>query len=426
MASAAIFALKINTMKLRTAAVFILAGAIVQALSVCYSLYFSVSEGGFFNTGTILRFLSGAPLAGGFIMLGAFLLRGWDTRRLTLPAILILCGSALGLVQSAIEAREVLEHVDSKAVYVVNTFVPQLSSLLFAIGIISRNLRLAAWSLLLGNIIALLALPQFFLYVLSSYGEDYMEAAQYFFQFTAVFSCIGDIGCIMLVGNMETMLRGTDNAAFRPGEEEEFSGISINGDLLDADVKPAETAEKSAAAEEYSTPLWWMVTFGLAWMPVIGLIFTVYFAIAKSQVKRGNWAVATVLAALLNSLLYIFLFAGRIAEEFSSKELGIVLIIVIAGLGSLATICSSINRRNQDDITLDTHAYGPTVTGWIGYMLLVILPLVNLICLIVFAADSFDKYRSKWAQARLMWIPLSFYSYLIYSDMLLDLVRLMR
>jgi hypothetical protein len=97
-----------------------------------------------------------------------------------------------------------------------------------------------------------------------------------------------------------------------------FLGITLyKSDVLKNELKP-ETSTPAAQTGDIPSPGDWFLTFFITAIPIVGIIMLIVWALDDSNMIRKNWAIGSLLWAVLVLVLFIILFislastAGRL------------------------------------------------------------------------------------------------------------------
>lgn len=168
-------------------------------------------------------------------------------------------------------------------------------------------------------------------------------------------------------------------------------------------------------------PVNWLGNYSLASIPFIGTILILIWSFNDADKIRRNWAISTFLASIIVIALNLWFFTSVVGLfEWGSEVLfiGLMTLFLFIILGSVL-----IYRFNQqqpfEDLSEEEHE-NPSIQIWLANFLIVAIPLIGLICLIIWAVDNKNPIIRNWAIARLIWLGISivatFYLYLSINE----------
>jgi hypothetical protein len=167
----------------------------------------------------------------------------------------------------------------------------------------------------------------------------------------------------------------------------------------------------SLAADESSpvpTVATWLKQYLLAAIPLAGIVLLGMWTVDRRDHIRRNWSAAALLARIPGAALALFLYIPLLAEQGKQEVPDnyftlafIFLLALITGAGILL-ILHLKNKPNAAD-----NDGNPSLLTWIGNFLILAVPLIGIICLIIWATDSRNAVIKRWAVARLIWIAIA-------------------
>jgi hypothetical protein len=159
----------------------------------------------------------------------------------------------------------------------------------------------------------------------------------------------------------------------------------------------------------------WLRWYLLAAIPFAGIILLGMWAVDRRKPIRSNWSMALFLArfltSTLTSLLVVPYFLLELFEDLAPVYFVTTLVfhlLFLVAAGVLLFVHHQRKEREQQD---DSH---PTLLTWIGNFLILAIPLIGIICLIIWATDDRNHIVKKWALARLIWAGIMFV-YTVYA-----------
>lgn len=169
---------------------------------------------------------------------------------------------------------------------------------------------------------------------------------------------------------------------------------------LKSDLLDAETVIESAPVETTEVQvLTWFGKYLWLCIPIVNLIFLVFWS-GKSQTRIfRNWAIAQYWITCLGILVSAFYIYDSSSDNPAANLLALVfpVAIIIGGI-----VLTSRNDQGHNGL-IQTAGIGT----WLGRIFLAGIPLIGLIYLIVTAADTSDQNQQKWAKAQLLLIPVN-------------------
>lgn len=194
-------------------------------------------------------------------------------------------------------------------------------------------------------------------------------------------------------------------------------------DLPDTDL--LDTPAEELPAPQPATPrvVDWFESYLLSGIPILGPIFLFIWGIDHSKRIRRNWALTYFMAGVARALLnlifvvpyFIFPDSGRMPgigiDEGDYLTFAWTLIFLLILACSTMLIVHFIYKPDRQQDPGDPN---PSIADWVSNFLILAVPVVGLICLIVWAIDNRNEIVRRWAIARLLWgaVMLGFSFYL--------------
>jgi len=186
-----------------------------------------------------------------------------------------------------------------------------------------------------------------------------------------------------------------------------------------------EKTEHAFTPTTIPTPINWLGNYSLAAIPFIGSVLLIIWAFIDENKIRRNWAIGTFLASILFFTLNLVVFTQVLNFYILREEvllIGLLTLFVFIILGSV--LIYRYNQRIPFEGKTEEEHENPSIQIWLANFLIVAIPLIGLICLIIWAVDHKNKIIRNWAIARLMWLGISIVFTLFIYIALLEIERI--
>jgi hypothetical protein len=193
--------------------------------------------------------------------------------------------------------------------------------------------------------------------------------------------------------------------------------VSVSDDLLLDEATP----------EKIVTPIpsvmSWLRQFLLISIPLAGVVLLIIWATDHENRVRRNWSIATFLISIFSAALNLFVFVPFLLDvdpediDFTIPAMLLIFMIIV---GSVLIYKYAHQRQfesKQDDAN-------PSVMLWISNFIIVGIPIIGLICLIIWATEKRNLLVQKWAKARLIWMGIMFVFGLFLYTMMLEIAHM--
>lgn|GEM_PF-4984610 len=404
-------------MKLKTAVLLLVIGGCFMALAdiMSYASFLITRPKAKFEISDLAYRLAHLATVVGFILWGLTYLKKKTVTATRGASLLITIGAGIWLLSTAyfyVKAYGDFYRMMNYEYILYNLIELLLPVTIFLFGLSlagqKQRIKRAAWWLAIGGLMYFFMVFFSRVVVIAAGGLSGMNGWRTMANWLGLGAMLFPLG-IALLG---TLLPDRDTAETDPEVTDDL--LENSADLLDVTI-PVIKPVSAKTDEPENRIRWWLATFLLASIPVVGTGFLLYWSISRQQVRRGSWAAANMVIMTFSSIVITLWYSSLVTEFVPALSLGVVLIIVIAVMATLAIIATTFNHRNQENLAPGIDDDSPTISEWIGYLLLLLIPLVGLICLIVWASSSENAYRQKWAIARLIWggVMLLYYFFLM-------------
>lgn len=163
----------------------------------------------------------------------------------------------------------------------------------------------------------------------------------------------------------------------------------------------------------------WLGTYFLASIPLIGSILLIIWSFNNRNRIRRNWAMSSFIASIVSILVvYWFFFEVLLSTKFENEFPGITgpFMITYIILGCILVIRYYQQKRIDYEIVEENE--NPSIAVWLANFLIVAIPIIGLICLVIWSLDNKNEIIRKWAMGRLIWIGFSaIFAYLMYLEL---------
>ena len=196
-----------------------------------------------------------------------------------------------------------------------------------------------------------------------------------------------------------------------------------------------ETTEEALPAQpQPASPrvIDWLENYLLSGIPIVGPVLLFLWGIDHSNRIRRNWALTFFLALILRTLLNLVVIVPYLLfsdigylldidiEESSYLTFAWTVILVLMVIGG---ILLALHFNNKPD-TRDPEDPNPSIGVWISNFLILAVPLIGIICLIVWAIDTRNDIVRRWTIARLLWAAVMLAFSLYMYVWMLEIVRM--
>lgn len=407
-------------MNLKNAIILLLIGCVAGGIgNILYFSVLTLDEHQLkFQYTTLISVVAKLGQLAGFVLWGIAYLKTGTFSSTRKASHVILISTVVGILYSIYFISETYGRIDLKlnrqlVIYQFLGLFTSVGIVLFAISFVHSFQRVnrAGWWIIFAGFILLFS---------SFFGEIDFWISRPFANTETIVTLTYLFSLISILYPFGLVLLG----AALPGKTETAAegGLTTNSpDLLDR----LEDKPEPENAQSENKIRWWLSTFLLSSIPLVGLGFLLYWSGSGKHFKRGTWAAASAVMRLFSSMFLVWYFKDLLALIVPSLSTGQLLLIVVLLMGALIIAAMVMNAKVQNNLPLGVEDDSPGVSEWFGNLLLLAIPVVGLVCLIIWSSDNQNRYRQRWAQAQLIWIGLMLICYFYLAGMLRRVALLM-